>query len=96
MSNIQLHHEHKLGLKKARKVALDWVKTAEKKLSLTCDYEEGKAFDTVRFERAGVTGTLYVRQDEFEIQAKLGFLLSAFKERIESEIKQTLESGLKN
>lgn len=96
MSNIQLNHEHKLGFKKARKVALDWVKTAEQKLNLTCEYEEGKTFDIVRFERSGVTGTMYVRSDEFEIQAKLGFLLSAFKDRIESEITQTLESRLKS
>ncbi len=96
MSNIHIHHEHELGLKKARKVAIDWMALAEKKLSLTCEYEEGKTFDIVRFERSGVTGTLHVRRDEFEIQAKLGFLLSAFKDSIESEIVQTLESRLKS
>jgi putative polyhydroxyalkanoate system protein len=94
MSHIHIHHEHQLGLKKARKVAIDWISLAEKKLSLTCEYEEGKTFDTIRFERSGVTGTLLVRSDEFEIQAKLGFLLSAFKDRIETEIVQTLESRL--
>jgi putative polyhydroxyalkanoate system protein len=96
MSNIHIHHEHQLGLKKARKVALDWIELAEKKLSLTCEYEEGKTFDTVHFERSGVTGTMHVRSDEFEIQAKLGFLFSAFQDRIESEIVQTLESRLKS
>lgn len=96
MSNIHIHHEHQLGLKKARKVAQDWAEQAEKKLSLTCEYEVGKSFDTVRFERSGVTGTMLVRSDEFEIQAKLGFLLSAFKDRIESEIVQTLESRIKS
>jgi putative polyhydroxyalkanoate system protein len=94
MSNIHIHHEHQLGLKKARKVAMDWAEQAEKKLSLTCEYQEGKTFDIVRFERSGVTGTMHVRGDEFEIQAKLGFLFSAFKDRIESEIVQTLESRL--
>jgi putative polyhydroxyalkanoate system protein len=94
MSNIHLHHEHELGLKKARKVAMDWAEQAEKKLSLTCEYQEGKTFDVVRFERSGVTGTMHVRSNEFEIQAKLGFLFSAFKDRIESEILQTLESRL--
>ncbi len=94
MSNIHIHHEHELGLKKARKVAMDWAEQAEKKLNLNCEYQEGKTFDIVRFERSGVTGTMHVRSDEFEIQAKLGFLFAAFKDRIESEIIETLESRL--
>jgi putative polyhydroxyalkanoate system protein len=94
MSNIHIRHEHELGLKKARKVAKDWMSLAEQKLSLSCDYREGKTHDTVSFERSGVSGQMTVRADEFEVEAKLGFLFSAFKDKIESEIVQTLESRL--
>lgn len=94
MSNIHIRHEHELGLKKARKVAKDWMSLAEQKLSLSCDYREGKTYDTVSFERSGVSGQMTVRPDEFEVEAKLGFLFSAFKDKIESEILQTLESRL--
>jgi putative polyhydroxyalkanoate system protein len=94
MSNIHIRHEHELGLKKARKVAKDWMGLAEQKLSLSCDYREGKTHDIVSFERSGVSGQMTVRADEFEVEAKLGFLFSAFKDKIESEIVQTLESRL--
>jgi putative polyhydroxyalkanoate system protein len=94
MSNIHIRHEHELGLKKARKVAKDWMSLAEQKLSLSCDYREGKTHDIVSFERSGVSGQMTVRADEFEVEAKLGFLFSAFKDKIESEIVQTLESRL--
>ena len=81
MSNIHIRHEHELGLKKARKVAKDWMSLAEQKLSLSCDYREGKTHDIVSFDRSGVSGQMTVRADEFEVEAKLGFLFSAFKDR---------------
>jgi putative polyhydroxyalkanoate system protein len=45
----------------------------------------------VRFSRAGLTGTLEVSGQHFRMQAQLGFLLSAFKQRIESEIEKNLD-----
>ncbi len=94
MANIHIQHAHQLGLKKARKIALDWAESAEAKLSMECTYEEGDTYDCVHFKRQGVTGTMFVRADEFEMDVKLGMLLSAFKGRIEDEINQTLLSYL--
>jgi putative polyhydroxyalkanoate system protein len=94
MANIHIQHAHQLGLKKARKVALDWAESAEKKLAMECTYEEGDAYDCVHFKRQGAAGTMFVRNNEFEIDVKLGMFLSAFKVRIEDEIKQTLLSRL--
>ncbi len=94
MAKIHIQHSHQLGLKKARKIALDWAESAEKKLSMECTYEEGDTYDCVHFKRQGATGTMFVRSNEFEIEVKLGLLLSAFKERIEDEIKQTLLARL--
>lgn len=96
MTTIALKQPHTLGLKKARAVAWGWAEEVEKKLDMTCEYEEGDSFDCVHFQRQGVTGSLMVRSNEFEVNAKLGFLLSAFKGRIESEILQHLQAKLNN
>jgi putative polyhydroxyalkanoate system protein len=94
MANIHIQQAHQLGLKKARVIALDWAKSAEKKLAMECHIEEGDEFDCVHFKRPGATGTMFVRADEFEIDVKLGMLLSAFKDRIEQELNQTLKARL--
>ena len=39
-------------------------------------------------------GTLVVSHDRFELKAKLGFLLGAFKERIEREIVSNFDALL--
>jgi putative polyhydroxyalkanoate system protein len=46
------------------------------------------------FTRSGVNGTLQVTQNCFELDAKLGFLLGAFKDRIEAEIIKNLDELL--
>ena len=56
---------------------------------------EGKSKDEVCFTRSGVSGTLHVTKDKFELNAKLGFLLGAFKSRIESEIVKNLDDLLR-
>ena len=59
---------------------------------MECTYEEGQTSDECRFTRSGVTGTLIVDKETFELTAKLGFLLGAFKEKIESEIVKNLDA----
>ena len=44
------------------------------------------------FSRSGLSGTLEVSGQHFRMQAQLGFLLSAFKERIEAEIQKNLDA----
>lgn len=94
MADIHIHRNHKLGLAQARKVAYRWAEQAEKGLQMACTYEEGTARDEVCFTRAGASGTLEVTKDKFELNAKLGFLLGAFKGRIESEIVKNLDALL--
>ena len=45
----------------------------------------------VSFSRSGLSGTLEVSGTTFRMQAQLGFLLSAFKDRIEAEIQKNLD-----
>ncbi len=94
MSHIQIHRDHHLGLPAARKVAFKWAEQAEAEFGMACTYEEGHGHDEVCFTRTGVTGTLKVTPHSFELEAKLGFLLGAFRERIESEIVKNLDALL--
>lgn len=46
-----------------------------------------EATDALHFQRPGIEGVLQVAADRFELQAELGFLFAAFKDRIQSEIE---------
>jgi putative polyhydroxyalkanoate system protein len=81
-------------LKAARKIAFAWAEQVEKEFGMECTYEEGEVLDLVRFVRSGVNGTLHVTADHFDLDAKLGFLLGAFKDRIEAEIVKNLDDLL--
>jgi putative polyhydroxyalkanoate system protein len=94
MPDIKISREHSLGLAQARKVAYKWAEDCEKKLDMACSYEEGKTHDVVQFTRSGVEGELKVTATGFDLHAKLGFLLGAFKGKIESEIEKNLDDLL--
>ncbi|AEG91942.1 polyhydroxyalkanoic acid system family protein [Ramlibacter tataouinensis] len=94
MPDIHIKREHTLGLAQARELAFKWAQTAEAKLDMDCSYEEGKTSDVVSFKRSGVNGELRVTPDRFELDARLGFLLGAFKDRIVAEIEKNLDQLL--
>jgi putative polyhydroxyalkanoate system protein len=94
VSDIHIHREHRLGLAKARKVALQWAEEVEKKFDMECTILEGETSDTVEFTRSGVKGVLVVAADHFDLEARLGFLLGAFSRTIESEIEKNLDALL--
>ena len=94
MADLHILRQHALGLPKARKIAFQWAEQAEQDFSMECTYQEGTAQDEVAFRRAGVKGTLAVTADKFELNGVLGFLLGAFKGKIESEIVKNLDTLL--
>ncbi|MGH8832372.1 MAG: polyhydroxyalkanoic acid system family protein [Polaromonas sp.] len=94
MADIHIKREHALGLAQARKIAFQWAEQVEEQFDMACTYEEGKTEDLVSFSRSGVNGTLVVTKDGFELNAKLGFLLGAFKHKIEGEIVKNLDALL--
>jgi putative polyhydroxyalkanoate system protein len=75
LAHIHITREHSLGLAEARKLAFKWAEAAEEKLHMECNYEEGQTSDLVSFTRTGVNGELKVTKDQFELDARLGFLL---------------------
>lgn len=90
MADLHIVRKHALGLQQARKIAFSWAEQVESDLGMSCTYEEGRSADRVSFSRSGVQGQLEVTKDRFELDAKLGFLIGAFKGRIESEITEML------
>jgi putative polyhydroxyalkanoate system protein len=94
VADLHILRHHHLGLAAARKIAWRWAEHVEQEFDMVCTYEEGKTEDEVSFTRSGVSGTLHVTKDLFELNAKLGFLLGAFKTRIESEIVKNLDELL--
>ena len=94
MSDLHIQRDHHLGLPRAREVARAWARKAEEKFDMECTYEEGETQDTLTFTRAGVAGTLVVDAQQFDMTAKLGFLFTAFKDRIEAEIGGQLDALL--
>ena len=94
MADIHIHREHRLGLAKARKTAWQWAEAAEAKFAMECTVIEGKTSDVVEFTRAGVDGRLVVDADSFDLTARLGLLLGAFRSRIEAEIEENVDAVL--
>ncbi len=94
MSDLHILRPHALGLPAARKIAVQWAEHIERKFGMSCRYEHGASVDELCFSSAGVDGTLCVAEDRFEVKAKLGFLLAAFKPSIESEIARKLDQLL--
>jgi len=92
MADIRIEREHALGLAQARQVASIWADQARSKYDMDCNYEEGDAEDVLSYSRSGVNGTLAVTPDSFELNAKLGFMLSAFKDQIEEKIVKNLDA----
>ena len=94
MADIHIEREHRMDFSDARKTAALWVQQAEEKFDIRCTHDNCPEFDQVSFARSGVSGTLKVSQEKFEIDARLGFLLGTFKDRIESEILKNLDTLL--
>jgi putative polyhydroxyalkanoate system protein len=87
MSQIHLHRKHTIGLKKAKVAAQKVADDLAQEYGMTSEWE-GNA---LRFNRSGVEGVLRVSRDSVELDAKLGFLLSAFRHKIEEHINDNFD-----
>jgi len=94
MADVHMVRQHALGLAAARKIAQGWMTQVEDRLDMTCTSETASDGDRIHFKRAGVTGTLLVTRDRFELDARLGLLVAAFKDRIEAGITSYLDELL--
>lgn len=90
MSDISIQKDHTLGIEKARQLAQEWIDTAAKQLGLQCKCEQGSEQDTVKFERAGVSGTMLVSGTSFSLDVDLNIMMKAFKPLVEAEVDKNL------
>jgi putative polyhydroxyalkanoate system protein len=91
MSKITIHRPHHLSHKKAKEVAESLALDLQEKFSLRYAW----VGDHLEFNRPGVTGRLRVGPGELEMHVELGFLLAAFRQKIEAEIHRELDELLK-
>lgn len=61
---------------------------------MTCTVCEGDADHRVDFVRPGVRGELVASAERFDLTVTLGFLLSAFSQRIRDEIEKNLDAAI--
>lgn len=87
MPGIDIVHKHSMAPAKARKA----VEEVARKLSERFDVEYGWDGDVLEFNRAGVEGRIALSPGQLRVTAQLGFLLSALKGPIESEIRRVLQ-----
>ncbi|MFZ4758606.1 MAG: polyhydroxyalkanoic acid system family protein [Burkholderiaceae bacterium] len=87
MSTIELKRDHALGLKKAKVAAQRVADEMEREFGMTSEWDG----NVLRFTRSGVSGELMVTKSHVELNAKLGFLLSAFRGRIEEQIHRNFD-----
>jgi putative polyhydroxyalkanoate system protein len=87
MAEIAVQRDHALGLKKAKVAA---QKVADE-MAESFDMESEWEGNTLYFSRSGVSGQLTVTKSSVQMNASLGFLLSAFKPKIEAQIEKNFD-----
>jgi len=87
MSHIDIRHSHSLPPDQARRA----VQEVADKLSSRFGAESRWEGDTLHFSRGGIDGHIELAPRQLHVYAKLGFLLSAMKSPIESEIRRVLD-----
>ncbi|MFM1990628.1 MAG: hypothetical protein RJA99_3585 [Pseudomonadota bacterium] len=87
MSTIDFKRDHALGLKKAKAAAQRVADEMEREFGMAHEWEG----NVLRFSRTGVSGEMTIGKDHVELHAKLGFLLSAFRGRIEETLHRNFD-----
>jgi putative polyhydroxyalkanoate system protein len=88
VADIHIVRAHSMPLKKARAAADKFATELNDKFDLESSWQG----DTLNFSRSGVSGTLELSATNVTIDAKLGFLLSAFKSTFEEHIERNLDT----
>lgn len=94
MAEIHIHRAHSLAWDTALGLVRDWQTQAEQEWDLNCTAQPGEGQHHIVFERPGLQGRLRVSREAFELQLTLGFLLSAYRARIEAELQRRLDGWL--
>jgi putative polyhydroxyalkanoate system protein len=90
MADISIKRKHHLGLEGARAAADKMAAKLGEKFDLSGDWDG----NVLRFQRAGVNGTLAVSADQMQLEVQLGFMLKMMKGPIEQAVNEQLEKVL--
>jgi len=90
MSSIDIRHAHSLPADGARQA----IEDVAAKLSERFGLQSNWLGDVLNFSGSGVDGAIALLPGQVHVTAKLGFLLSAIKGMVESEIQRVLKEKL--
>ena len=87
MSRIHLKRSHDLTAKAARRRVDRMAEALGREFDADCTWNG----DVLSIEHANVTGTVKVGKKDIVLEAKLGFLLALFRDRVDAEITRILD-----
>lgn len=87
MSRIQLRRSHDLSAAAARKRVDRMAAALGRKFDAECAWDG----DVLSIDHPNVSGTVTVRRKEIILDARLGFLLAMFRDRVDAEIADILD-----
>lgn len=90
MSHISIRRKHKLGHAVLRERVSHLAERLAEKYGADCTWDG----DVVHIDHSNVTGTVHVTPQDVVIDARLGFFLSMFGDRVEQEISKILDEEL--
>lgn len=87
MSRIDIRHPHALPPERARQAVQEVADKLAERFQIACRWDA----DTLQFKGSGVDGLIELMPQQLRVTAQLGFLMSAFKGPIETEIRRVLD-----
>lgn len=87
MSDIHARKTHNLTLAEAKQTAQKLADQLQKEFQLDSQWQG----NTLNFTRSGVKGKLDVTDKDVTVDISLGFMLKAFKGKIQAEIDKNID-----
>lgn len=87
MSRIHLRRSHDLSAKAARQRVDRMAAALAKKFEAECEWQG----DVLSIAHPNVNGTVTLGRKEIVLEAKLGFLLAMFRDRVDAELGRILD-----
>lgn len=90
MATIRIQRSHRLGARRARKLADDIARDLARDYDMTHQWQDS----VLQFQRAGIRGRLEVSEDSLVLRLELGLAMRPFRGRIESAVTSRLDTLL--
>lgn len=87
MADIHAHKKHNMTLDQAKQTAQRLAEQLQKEFQVDSEWQG----NTLNFTRTGVKGKLDVTDTDVSLDISLGFMLKAFKGKIQAEIDKNFD-----